>query len=54
MKIKVTVQRDGRPDNVCQKCGYHKSYCCCKIQGKFTQKQVFVPVTYPITEDVLM
>lgn len=28
----TTKEWDGRPDNVCQKCGYHT--CCCKLQEK--------------------
>ena len=27
---------DGRPDNVCQKCGY--GTCCCHLQAKYAAK----------------
>jgi hypothetical protein len=33
-KTKVT---DGRPDNVCQKCGY--AVCCCSLQNNAKQPQ---------------
>lgn len=32
------VEWDGRPDNVCQKCGYHT--CCCQVQNAFLAKSL--------------
>lgn len=32
------VEWDGRPDNVCQGCGYHT--CCCPLQTKRTKNKL--------------
>ena len=35
--ISIIEKRDGRPESVCQKCGYHT--CCCKLQAAFVFKK---------------